>query len=103
MVSADQARRIALALPDAVELDHHGKPSFRVRGKIFATLWATDELNVMLDEPGILTVVQAHPDLCREVWWGKKRAAVKVFLERATPAFVGEVLADAHEHKSGRS
>ena len=103
MVSADEARRIALALPDAVELDHHGKPSFRVRGKIFATLWAAEELNVMLDEPGILTVVQAHPDLCREVWWGKKRAAAKIDLARATPAFVGELLADAYEHKSGRS
>ena len=31
-------RAIALALPEAVETDHHGFPSFRVAGKIFCTL-----------------------------------------------------------------
>jgi hypothetical protein len=39
VTSAEQARRLALALPEAVEQDHHGRPSFRVAGKIFATLW----------------------------------------------------------------
>ena len=39
MVSTDEARRLALSLPDAVEQDHHGRPSFRVAGRIFATLW----------------------------------------------------------------
>lgn len=38
MVSHEQLRRIALALPDAIEQDHHGRPSFRVAGKIFADL-----------------------------------------------------------------
>jgi hypothetical protein len=37
MVSRKQARELALALPEAVEQDHHGRPSFRVAGKIFAT------------------------------------------------------------------
>ena len=41
---------LALALPDAVEQDHHGRPSFRVGGKIFATLWDDEHVNVMLDE-----------------------------------------------------
>ncbi len=31
---------MALALPESVEQDHHGMPSFRVRGRIFATLHA---------------------------------------------------------------
>ena len=31
-------RAMALALPEAVEADHHGSPSFRVAGKIFCTL-----------------------------------------------------------------
>jgi hypothetical protein len=52
-VSADEARTIALALPEVVEADHHGRPSFRVRGKIFATLWDHDRMNVMLDEDGV--------------------------------------------------
>lgn len=31
-------RRLALALPDAVESSHMGSPDFRIHGKIFATL-----------------------------------------------------------------
>ena len=38
-MTSEEARRLALALPEAVEQDHHGRPSFRVAGKIFATLW----------------------------------------------------------------
>lgn len=34
----EDIRRLALALPEAVEKDHHGVPSFRVRDKIFCTL-----------------------------------------------------------------
>ncbi|MGD9689422.1 MAG: MmcQ/YjbR family DNA-binding protein [Phycisphaerales bacterium] len=33
---------MALALPEADEQDHWGRPSFRVRGRIFSTLWADD-------------------------------------------------------------
>ena len=54
MVTVADARRVALSLPEAVEQDHHGRPSFRVAGKIFATLWDEDHMNVMVDEPGIL-------------------------------------------------
>jgi hypothetical protein len=69
-VSVDEARSLALSLPEAVEQDHHGRPSFRVGGKIFATLWNDERLNVMLDEGGILTAINAAPDACEEVWWG---------------------------------
>ncbi len=74
-MTADEARKLALALPEAVEQDHHGRPSFRVNGKIFATLWDEEHMNVMLDEGGIVMAVQAQPDTCEEVWWGKRLAA----------------------------
>ena len=83
MVSVDQARSLALALPEAVEQDHHGKPSFRVGGKIFATLWDEEHMNVMVDPDGIRTAVQAEPEICAEQWWGKRLAAVRVGLARA--------------------
>jgi hypothetical protein len=50
VITADQVRALALSLPQTVETDHHGRPSFRVAGKIFATLWSADQLNLMLDE-----------------------------------------------------
>jgi hypothetical protein len=37
-MSADDFRRIALGMKDAVEGAHMGHPDFRVQGKIFATL-----------------------------------------------------------------
>jgi hypothetical protein len=100
MLSPEQARRIALALPDAVELDHHGRPSFRVAGRIFATLWDEHHMNVMIDEPGIHTAVQAAPQVCEEVWWGKRLAAVRVDLRSARKELLAELLADAWERKA---
>ena len=100
MTSVAEARRLALALPEAAEADHHGKPSFRVAGKIFATLWVDDHMNVMLDEAGILTAVQGKPDACAEVWWGKRLSAVRVTLDRVEAAALAELLADAWERRA---
>jgi len=99
LTTAD-ARRMALSLPEAVEQDHHGRPSFRVAGKIFATLWDEEHMNVMVDEPGILTAVQAHPGVCAEVWWGRRLAAVRVNLRAADKRLLADLLADAWERKA---
>jgi hypothetical protein len=99
MLTDEDARRIALALPGAVEQDHHGRPSFRVSKRIFATLWDPEHMNVMVDEPGILTAVQARPDVCAEVYWGKRLAAVRVDLRRADADVLGELLEDAWEQR----
>ena len=37
-MTADEFRRLALSLPEAVESSHMDHPDFRVAGKIFATL-----------------------------------------------------------------
>lgn len=95
-----KARQLALALPEAVEQDHHGRPSFRVGGKIFATLWDEAHMNVMLDEGGIRTALQVHPDVCEEVWWGKRLAAVRVDLRRADFRVLAGLLEDAWEGKA---
>jgi hypothetical protein len=100
MVSVDEARALALALPESVEQDHHGRPSFRVAGKIFATLWDEQHMNVMLDEAGILTAVQDDAEACAERWWGKRLAAVSVRLSRVSSAALSELLADAWEGKA---
>jgi hypothetical protein len=96
-VTSKEARRLALALPEAVEQDHHGRPSFRVAGKIFATLWDEEHMNVMLDEGGILTAVHHDPKTYEEVWWGKKLSAVRVKLPRADSNALAELLNEAWE------
>ncbi len=102
MVSHAEARRIALALPEAYEQDHHGRPSFCVGGRIFATLWDADHSNVMLDEDGIRTVVEGHPDVCAERYWGKRLAAAQVDLRKADEWLIAELYADAWEGKAPR-
>ena len=99
MITTEQARQLAVGLPDAVEQDHHGRPSFRVMKRIFAMLWDERHMNVMLDEPGIMTAVADHPGECSEVYWGKRLAAVRVDLDAADSALLGELLADAWEGK----
>src|ERR1700722_20511193 len=41
-MTVDDFRRLALSLPEASEAAHMGHPHFRVRGKIFATIWPDD-------------------------------------------------------------
>ncbi len=41
MTGVAQARKIALSMPKAEEHPHHGHPSFRVKNKIFATLYGS--------------------------------------------------------------
>ena len=100
MISRERVRELALALPEAAEQDHHGRPSFRVAGTIFATLWDEEHINVMLDEPGILTAVQAHPEACTPFHWGKRLAAVHVELAATDEALARELLADGWEHRA---
>jgi hypothetical protein len=100
VVSVVQARALALALPEAVEEDHHGRPSFRVAGKIFATLWDEAHMNVMIDPDGVRTAVEGKPSVCAEVWWGKRLAAVRVSLPEADPGLLADLLADAWERRA---
>jgi hypothetical protein len=100
VVSRAHAKELALALPEAVERDHHGRPSFRVAEKIFATQWDEEHMNVMLDEPGILTAVQSDPETYEEIWWGKRLAAVRVDLRRVDAETLANLLADAWEGKA---
>jgi hypothetical protein len=96
----EEARQLALSLSGAVEQDHHGRPSFRVAGKIFATLWDASHMNVMVDEGGILTAVESSPDVYEEVWWGKQLRAVRVDLDRVEADALLELLTDAWEQRA---
>jgi hypothetical protein len=100
MASVEDLRALALALPAAEERDHHGRPSFQVGGRVFATLWDLEHANLMLDEGGIRSAVEALPDACALRWWGKRLAAVEVELAKVDPAVLGGLLAEAWENKS---
>jgi hypothetical protein len=100
MVTAALVRRLAQSLPGTVEVEHHGFPSFRVAGRIFATLPTSDRLRAMLVEHGVRAAAANRPECCREFYWGKRLACVEIDLEVADEILVGDLLADAWERKS---
>jgi hypothetical protein len=73
-MTADDFRRIALALPETAEKSHFGKADFRVRNRIFASLPADDRgvLNLTMEEQAMLA--EAEPGIFRPVkgGWGRK-------------------------------
>jgi hypothetical protein len=99
-MSADDARRLALALPAVDEQDHHGRPSFRVAGRIVATLWTDHAMNIMAGAERIRAAADDRPDVCRAVLWGKRLAAVQVDLAVADPALVEDLLDHAWRAKA---
>jgi hypothetical protein len=93
--SIGHVRAIALALPEVTESDHHGMASFRVRGKIFATVPDDEHVRIMLDENGIRSAVAEEPPICDEFYWGNKLSCVVVAVKPATTSLLRELLTDA--------
>jgi len=66
-------RRIALSMPQATESAHMGHPDFRVKGKIFATLFSRDGDDwgmVKLKPDQQRRFVEANPGVFEPVWGG---------------------------------
>jgi hypothetical protein len=51
MVDIVSVRKISLSYPEAEEHDHWGRPSFRVKKRIFATLWPVEKRVVVKLSP----------------------------------------------------
>jgi hypothetical protein len=94
-VGPDDIRRLALALPEAAEADHHGIPSFRVAGKIFCTLNPDHaRMMVKLDLEDQHNLAEAHPGVIEAVpgYWGRKGSTF-IWYERTEPALIEMLLA----------
>jgi hypothetical protein len=100
MVDIDTARRLALALPEATEQDHHGFPSFRVAGRIFATLPDDAHLRIMLGPEQTAEAVARFSEAVQELHWGRRLRGVTVLLPAAPADAVEELLADAWQAKA---
>ncbi len=82
-MTADDFRTLALDLPDAEESSHMGHPDFRVRGKVFATLFPPDRTRpdhlagmVKLTPAQQRRFIKAHPNAFAPIpgGWGKNGA-----------------------------
>ncbi len=101
MTTVDQAREIALAMPEAEEKGHQGHPDFRVRNRIFMTLWP-DENRVVLKVPVAdqTALVAADPDTFGLPGWAHQ-GWTGVRLDRVDPDRFRELVAAAWRHVAG--
>jgi hypothetical protein len=94
MLSAEDFRRIALGMRDAVESAHMGHPDFRTAGKIFATLHADRKHGmVKLTPEQQETLVRDHPAAFapENGAWGRQ-GCTAVRLDVADEDTVGEAM-----------
>ena len=98
-------RRMALEFPEAAEAAHMGHPDFRVRNKIFATLWPDEGWGMVKLTPGQQEqFVRAEPGVFVPVkgGWGR-RGATHVMLRAAKKASVRNALAAAWRNVAPKS
>ena len=99
-----QVRRHAMSLPEVTEEPHFNYGSFRVRGKIFATVPPGGELlHVFAPDEAREVALALHPEWVEKLWWGKKVVGVRVSLPPADPAFVAKLLTEAWTAKAPAS
>jgi hypothetical protein len=96
-MTPDQLRKTALALPDTTEAPHFNYSSFRVRGKIFATVPppAEDRVHVFVGEEERQRALALYPDIVEILTWGKKVVGLRVVLSKAPVKLMTRMLREA--------
>jgi hypothetical protein len=97
-MTQDGFRRLALALPEAVESAHMGHPDFRVGGRIFATLGYPDRgfgmVKLRPEQQELFMRVAPDAFEASKGAWGR-RGSTLVRLERATTATLRDAVTAA--------
>jgi hypothetical protein len=92
---ADEFRKLALEIPNAVEQSHMNHPDFRVGGKIFASLGVPDENwgMVKLTPEQQRELIKNTPEIFKPCSgrWGRQ-GATSVYLAAAKAAIVRAAL-----------
>lgn len=73
-MDAQTAREMALDMPGTAEKEHHGRPSYSVKKKIYMTLWIEDHRAVMKLTPAQQAELsEEYPDAFAPVpnKWGR--------------------------------
>ncbi len=102
-VSAVTVRRLALSLPETAEAPHHDMTSFRVAGKIFATLpHEGDRVHVFVGDDEVDASAAEYPSAIEVLWWGTRRRGCRVLLSNATVPLLRELLTESWRRKAPR-
>ena len=94
-MTQDDVRKLVSELPEVVESAHHSHPDFRVRRKIFATLWKEERANVRLSSAEAHALAATEPAVYTIVSDREPFGWVGIELARAKPDDVRELLESA--------
>ena len=99
-----QVRKHALSLPEVAEQPHFDYASFRVRGKIFATV-PPDEahIHVFVGEDQREEALALHPAYVEKLTWGRKVVGLRVTLADAVPHAVLRLVSQAWRNKAPKT
>jgi hypothetical protein len=97
----ETAREFALSLPAVTEEPHHDMSSFRVRGKIFATVPPSGEyLHVFVGEGEVHAAVAEDPAAFEPLLWGQRLRGLRVRVAAAPAQRVAELLEESWRRKA---
>jgi hypothetical protein len=93
MPTQEDVRRLALALPEAVEQPHFDRTSFRIRGRIFATMRGAEPVvNLALPPDLAASVLETEGEPARPISWGKLRGWISLDLQAARPGLLEQLI-----------
>ena len=102
-MTPDDVRALALALPETTEQPHFERTSFRVSGKIFATMPPDGaSVNILLAEEEARAAAEASDEV-ELLWWGRRLSGVRVALVAVDRAELAELLEDGWHRRAPRS
>jgi ribosomal small subunit protein bTHX len=103
-MTQDDVRRLALALPEAIEAPHFHFTSFRVGTKMFATMPPdATHLHVFVDEPDRERMIALYPASYEKLWWGKKVLGLRVTLGGTRAVDIQQLLRLAWQRKAPKA
>ncbi len=92
-MNIDQARDYALQLPGTTEAPHHKYSSFRIGGKIFATVPPDGlHLHLFVDEVEREHALALAPEAFQKLFWGDSAVGLRVVLAKAKVPMVQRLL-----------
>jgi len=99
-----EVRRFALGMPEAVEAPHFHFSSFRVRGKIFATVPPEHtHVHIFVGDEHREPALAMHPEFLEKLLWGGKVVGLRVSIAQARPDVVEDLLRAAWATKAPKA
>ena len=100
-MNVSQVRRFAMSLPSVTEEPHFNYSSFRVHGKIFATVPPEGEhLHVFVEEEQRQMALALEPGAVEKLLWGKRVVGLRIHLAKAKPGLVNNLLSQAWSRRA---